>query len=94
MDLSLAERPQARDLAAFRAQALGLMESGQDLTIQAGEAGQLPLAWLQLLISAAKEAASRGVSVTIVNPNFAFLFSFEALGLQPERGLFKLEFAP
>ncbi|MGL4441112.1 MAG: hypothetical protein ACRCUE_17775 [Bosea sp. (in: a-proteobacteria)] len=91
--LNLPERPQARDMAAFRTTALDLFERGQPVSINAGNAGQLPLAWMQLLIATAREARLRSTSVTIINPTFGFLFSFEALGLQPEQDLFTLEFA-
>jgi hypothetical protein len=94
MSLNLNDRPQARDMGPFREQALAVLERGDPLSIDAGQAGPLPLAWIQLLIATAREARLRGVAVTVVNPTFAFLFSFEALGLQPDQGLFKLEFAP
>jgi hypothetical protein len=91
--LHLPKRPQARDMPAFRARALELFDSGLPVSIHAGAASGLPLAWIQLLIATAREAALRGTAVTIINPTFGFLFSFEALGLQPEQNLFTLEFA-
>lgn len=94
MSLTLPERPQTRAMGAFRVSALEYLSVGSPLTIQASAVNQLPLAWMQLLIATSKEAALRGSSVTIVNPSFAFLFSFEALGLQPEQDLFTLEYAP
>lgn len=93
MPLLLPERLHPRDLANFRSEALSCVASGESLAIDAGQSPQLPLAWIQLLVSAVREAASRGLTVTILNPTFAFLFSFEALGLQPETDLFKLEYA-
>ncbi|MCU0885234.1 MAG: STAS domain-containing protein [Beijerinckiaceae bacterium] len=94
MPLLLPERPHPRDLPAFQSAMIEALESDDGIRIDAGQAVQLPLAWLQLLVSAARTAQARGASVTVLNPSFAFLFSFEALGLDPERDFFTLEYAP
>ena len=94
MPLLLPERPHPRDLPVFRAAMIDALETTGGIRIDAGHATQLPLAWMQLLVSASREAAMRDVSVTVLNPSFAFLFSFEAVGLDPEHDLFTLEYAP
>jgi len=94
MPLVLPERPHPRELPAFRNAMIDALETTGGVRIDAGQAAQLPIAWMQLLVSASREAAARGVKVTVLNPSFAFLFSFEAVGLEPEPDLFTLEYAP
>ncbi|MCO4055746.1 MAG: STAS domain-containing protein [Bosea sp.] len=93
MTLTLAEKPHPRELPPFCAAALARLNQGEALRIDAMQVAQLPLAWIQALVAASREAEQRGQGVTIINPSFAFLFSFEAIGLQPENGLFTLEYA-
>jgi hypothetical protein len=93
MTLQLAEKPQPRELPSFCAAALSRLDEGEALRIDAMQVAQLPLAWIQALVATCREAERRGQGVTVLNPSFAFLFSFEAIGLQPENGLFTLEYA-
>jgi hypothetical protein len=92
-DLALPERPSLPELRPFVAAALSKLGEGCGLAIDASLVSRLPLPWLQALVSASREAALTGQKVTILNPTFAFLFSFEAVGLKPEPDLFQLEFA-
>jgi hypothetical protein len=94
MNLTLPDKPKSKELSAFQKAALERLGTGQPLSVNAGDVSQLPLAWIQMLVATSREAALRGSSVTIINPSFAFLFSFEALGLQPEQDLFTLEYGP
>ncbi len=92
MPIILPEKPQMRDAAAFRAAALEAIEAGR-LTIDGSAVTSLPLCWVQLLASAARSAAARGSPVVALNPSFAFLFCFEAIGIDAEAELFQLEYA-
>lgn len=94
MPLKLPERPHPRDLAPARNDMLAVLAANPVLEIDAADVAQLPLAWVQLLISAAKSAKALHREITILNPSFAFLFAFEALGLKPESDLFTLEYTP
>jgi hypothetical protein len=93
MMLSLPDKPLARELPAFRLSLLDQIESSDGIRLNAAEVTGLPLPWIQVLIAASAEARGLGRVVTVVNPSFAFLFSFEALGLQPAPDLFNLEYA-
>lgn len=92
MPIKLSERPHPRDLPQVRSDLLAAIAARANPDLDAADVGQLPLAWVQLLIAAARSARAQGLSLTIVNPSFGFLFSFEALGLRPEPDLFTLEY--
>ncbi len=92
MSLSLPENPRTRDLAGFRAAILERTRAGAPVVIEADKVTQLPLAWVQLLVSAAGEARGKGLGMSILNPSFAFLFAFELVGIAPEPDHFKLEY--
>jgi STAS domain len=93
MMLTLPDKPLARELPAFRQALLDQLTTPDGIRLDAAEVNSLPLPWMQVLIAASLEARGLGQAMTVFNPSFAFLFSFEALGLQPAPDLFNLEYA-
>ncbi len=91
MDIVLSSHPHPRELVPLRDRLLAALAEGAPL-LRAEAVAHLPLSFVQLLMAASRAAAARGTVLRVVNPSFAFLFAFEALGVDPGEGPFQLEY--